>query len=753
MIQEKTFRNDAHAKVTGRAVFADDISYAGMLHMVPVYSDYVAARNVLVDISAALLVPGCRRVFTARDVPGATHYGQIRKDYPILVSDTIRSWGDVVALVLADSRRSALEAAALVRVTATEEKPILTIDEALEPYARVVPMDGESNIVNHHRLRHGDPDSRFAECEVVLEEEFETQAIEQAYLEPESAVCVPRTDGVIEIYGSMQHPFSTRRFVAAFLGERLANFEVYTIAVGGGFGGKDDTAAVVCARAALGARLTGRPVKMTYTREWSIRESYKRHPYRLRYKVGVSSEGQIEAVKAEMHADSGAYLSVTPWVTWRSTAQAFGPYVVDDIHADVYGVATNNVFTGAMRGFGAPQVNFAVEQLMDMIAHKLKIHPLGLRRINMVKQGSTTVTGQVLDGHTVSMEEVMNRVVHEVGFRKKYERCSFGKPADSDALYGIGLAVSYRGSSLGAEGMDFCSAVINAQFDGSILLETGIHENGQGSESVMMLVLAEELGVSLKRVRYRRSSTSTIPDSGTTVATRGTIMGSSAVVIAARKFRDLLTTHLADRLRCTPDEIRFHDDRIWGRTFDDSLSWEEAMRELFLQRVAPYAFGTFQAPDVSWDESNGQGNAYFTYVYSCQAVEVEVSRKTGKIKLLNVVAGHDIGRAINRAMVMGQIYGGVTQGAGMALMEEVKREDGRIVDLNLDKYRIPRMLDTPEMTGIIIENHDPQSLTGAKGIGEPALELIAPAIANAVYNATGIRLKKMPLSINPEDLK
>ena len=766
MQQEKTFRNDAHAKVTGRAVFADDISYAGMLHMVPVYADYVAARDVRVHTDAALKVPGVRRVFTAKDVPGTPYYGQIRKDYPILVSDTIRSWGDVVALVLADTREAALEGAGLVTVDATEERPILTIDDALDPYARVIPLHGESNIVNHHRLRRGDPDARFAECELVVEEEFETQTIEQGYLEPESAVCVPRTEGVIEIYGSMQHPFSTRRFTAAFLGERLANFEVFTIAVGGGFGGKDDTAAVVCARAALGARLTGRPVKMTYTREWSMRESYKRHPYRLRYKVGVSSEGQVLAVRADIHADSGAYLSVTPWVTWRSTAQCFGPYTVEDVHADVYGVATNNVFNGAMRGFGAPQVNFAVEQIMDIIAHRLKIHPLGLRRINMVKQGSTTVTGQVLDQHTVSMEEVMNKVVHEIGYRKKFEQCSFGAPraADGaggaptgqsapDALYGIGLAISYRGASLGAEGMDFCSAVINAQFDGSILLETGIHENGQGSESVMMLVLAEELGVSLKRVRYRRSSTSTIPDSGTTVATRGTIMGSSAVVVAARTFRDLLTTHLAERLRCTPQEVRFHDDRIWGRTFDDSLSWEEAMRELFLQRVTPYAFGTFQAPDVSWDETNGQGNAYFTYVYSCQAAEVSVSRKTGKIKLLNVVAAHDIGRAINRAMVFGQIYGGVTQGAGMALMEEIKHTDGRITNLNLDGYRIPRMLDMPEMSGIIVENTDPASLTGAKGIGEPALELISPAIANAVYNATGIRVTKMPLTIDPEELK
>ncbi|MBN2874482.1 MAG: xanthine dehydrogenase family protein [Spirochaetales bacterium] len=751
MQTEKAYRNDAYAKVTGRATYADDISFSGMLHAVPVYADYVAAKDLRIDASEALRSPGCVRVITAADVPGSATFGQIEKDYPMFVSGQVRSWGDVCAIVVAETRVAAKAAAALVKIEATPVKPVLGIDEALKPGAPVVPSYGDSNIVTHHRLRHGDPEPLFAQAELILEEDFETQAIEHSYMEPETAVCVPRSDGVVEVYGSMQHPFSTRRFVAALLGEPLSSVEVYTIAVGGGFGGKDDTAAVVCARAALAAKLTGKPVKLRYDREWSFRESYKRHPYRMHYKVGVSSEGQVLAVKATMYADSGAYLSVTPWVTWRSTAQCFGPYAIDNIHADVYGVATNNIFSGAMRGFGSPQVNFAVEQIMDMAAHKLKIHPLGMRRINMVKQDSVTVTGQKLSGHTVSLEDVMNRVVHEIGYRKKYEKCSFGT-ADGDELYGIGLAISYRGASLGAEGMDFCSCIINGQYDGSILLETGIHENGQGSETTMTLVLAEELGVDLKRIRYRRSSTSVIPDSGTTVATRGTILGGSSVVIAARQYRKLLSDHLAERLRCKPEEVTFHDDKIWGLNYAYSLTWEEAMKELFLQRITPYAFGTFQAPPVSWDDTNGQGDAYFTYVYSCQAVELSVNKKTGAVTLLNIVAGHDIGKAINKAMVLGQMYGGVTQGVGMALMEDFVREEGKTRCLNFDAYKIPRMTDLPEMTGIIIENHDPSSLTGAKGIGEPALEIIAPAIANAVFNATGVRYTKLPIRVQPEDL-
>lgn len=751
MARIRAYRNDAEAKVTGTARYADDYSFPGMLHMVPVYADYVSARNLAVNGAEALAQPGCIAVLTASDVPGNCRYGQIEEDYPILAEGTIRSWGDVTALVIAETREQALQAASLVKVTAEPMEPVLTIEAALDPYAPIIPEGKDSNIVVHHRLRHGDPEAVFDQCELVIEEDFHTQVIEQAYMEPESCVCVPRHDGVLEIYGSMQHPFSTRRFVSSFLDEPFSAIEVYTIPMGGGFGGKDDNAAAVCARAALGARITGRPVKLTYNREWSVRETYKRHPYRMHYKMGFSSEGKIEAVETTMYADSGAYLSVTPWVTWRSTAQCCGPYGVEHVKADVYGVATNNVFRGAMRGFGAPQVNFAIEQLIDIGAHRLGIHPLGMRRMNMVKQNGETVTGQILDKHTVSLEEVMNSVVHHIGYRKKYEQCSRGT-SDNDELYGIGLSVSYRGSSLGAEGMDYCSCVINGQHDGSILLETGIHENGQGSESVMMLILAEELGIDRKRIRYRRSSTSTIPDSGTTVATRGTIMGGSSVVVAAQKLKELISSHIAQRLKCSSDEVTFHDDKIWGLTYDNSLTWEEAMKELYLQRVAPYAFGTYQGPDVSWDDTTGQGDAYFTYVYSCQCAEVMVHKHTGKIRVTNVVAGHDVGKAINRAMVLGQMYGGITQGIGMTLMEQVQEAGGKITNLNLGTYRIPRSTDIPEMEGIIIEHYDPLSLTGAKGIGEPAIELIAPAIANAVYHATGIRCTSLPLKIRPEDL-
>jgi CO/xanthine dehydrogenase Mo-binding subunit len=529
----------------------------------------------------------------------------------------------------------------------------------------------------------------------------------------------------------------------------LSEVEIIGTPMGGGFGGKDDTAAIVCARTALAAKLLNRPVKMVYRRDWSMRESYKRHPYRVHYKMGVNKAGRITAVQCKIIADGGAYCSVTPWVTWRSTVQCCGPYVVGNVQCDTFGVYTNNVVTGAMRGFGSPQMNFVIESVVEMAAQKVGITGIEFRRRNMVRQDSVTITGQKLDGHKVAMEQTLDTVLREIDYERKLANCAHGN-GHAEELYGIGLAMSYRGVSLGAEGVDFCAAIINAQADGSIFVEVGVHENGQGAESAMSLLLAEELGVDLNRIRYRRSSTSNIPDSGTTVASRGTIMGGGAVTLAARELKKKIAAAFCEKLHCAPDEVRFKNNFIWGKTDGDRVAFADAMREMWQMQQFPFAFGTFKAPRVTWDEHTGQGNAYFTWVYGCQAVELTVNKKSGKVKLLNAVAAHDVGRAVNPEMVRGQIYGGMAMSAGYGLHEEVKAPDGRMTTLNLNTYRIPRSMDLPEMKAVIIENPDPVSPTGAKSIGEPANEILAPAIANAIFNATGQRYFSLPIHLGAQ---
>ncbi len=735
------WRNDAYIKVTGKAKYADDIKVFNQVHGVPVYSNYVHARILSINTSEAEKYPGVLKVLTHADVTGNQVFGQITKDYHFFASDKIRYNGDVIALVVAETRDIAVQAAKLVTLEAEELPRLLDPEEALTS-SNLIHEHLGTNQINEHKVRRGDTNKGFADSTLILEKFYQTQHIEHSYMEPESGIAIPRDDGVMEIYGSMQHPFSTRRFTAAILGCKLSEVEVRSISMGGGFGGKDDTAALVCARAALAAKILNRPVKITYTREWSVKESYKRHPYKVYYKMGLDTNGIIKACDIRIYADGGAYCSVTPWVTWRSTVQCCGPYTVENVHCDTFGVYTNNVFTGAMRGFGSPQLNFVVETLIEEAATKLNIDSTELRRRNMVRQGSTTITGQVLDTHPVTLEKVMDTVLTEIDFSEKYKNCNFGV-SDSNNLYGIGYAISYRGMSLGAEGMDFNPAIVNVQFDGSILLEAGVHENGQGSESALILLLAEELGVSKDRIRYRKASTSNIPDGGTTVASRGTIMGGGAVVLAARTLKKKLAGLLCQKLECQPEEVQFEDDKIFSKT--QSLTFEEAMHQLFLLQEYPYSFETFKAPKVSWDEETGQGNAYFTWVYACQAVELTVDKTTNKVKLNNIIAAHEVGKAVNPPMVLGQIYGGLAMSAGYALHEKLQINEGVIESLNFHKYKIPRANDLPEMKAIIFENYDPTSPSGAKGLGEPVNELLAPAIANAIYNATGKRYYSLPI--------
>ena len=748
-MNSRSWRNDAYAKVTGKAKYADDIKFPFMLHSVPVYSDYVHALIKNINTKEAEKYKGVVKVITVKDITGKNLFGQIVKDFQIFADEKICYNGDVVAVVVAETKDIAIEASKLIKVEADILPLILDPEKAMEPGSLLIHEKFDTNIINQHKVRKGNVELGFKKSDIILEEIFQTQFIEHAYMEPEVAVCNPRADGVMEIYAGMQHPFSTRRFVANLLGVTLSEVEIIGVPVGGGFGGKDDTIAIVCARTALAAKLTGRPVKMSYKREWSVRESYKRHPYKVYYKMGITKDGIIKAVDTKIIADGGAYCSVTPWVTWRSTVQCCGPYQVENVHCDTFGVYTNNVVTGAMRGFGSPQMNFVIESMMEIASQKLGMNSIEFREKNMVRQGSITITGQKLDNHKVAMEEVLNVVLKESGYFEKSKNNSFGN-SENEEQYGIGLAMSYRGMSLGAEGVDYCAAIINVQNDGSILLETGIHENGQGSESAMSLILAEELGVNLNRIRYRRPSTSNIPDSRTTVASRGTVMGGGAVVNATKELKKIIFSYASEKYSYSADEFEIKNDNLVNKNSSISIPFNELITDMFHNRVYPFAFGVFRAPKVTWDEETGQGDAYFSFTYGCQVVELNVNKKTGRIKLLNAIAAHDTGKAINKSMTEGQFYGGIAMGTGYALHEELKMKDGKITSLNFNSYRIPRATDMPEMKAILVENPDPNSPSGAKGIGEPTNELMAPAIANAIYNATGKRFFKLPINITPE---
>jgi CO/xanthine dehydrogenase Mo-binding subunit len=533
--------------------------------------------------------------------------------------------------------------------------------------------------------------------------------------------------------------------VAAALRLDLNQVQIIQATLGGSFGGKDEVMTSMCIRAALLCLKTGKPVKMVNTRRESMLESYKRHPYTMYYKWGAKPDGSITAMEIRIIADAGAYASMSPFVTWRSVVQATGPYHCANVKTDVYAAYTNNNYTGAMRGFGSPQVNFAIESMMDELAEKTGMDPLSIRLQNGFDQGSITATGQTLP-QNVSLKQVLTEAAAAADFTAKWKR--YRDLPSTPKRRGIGLACSYRGVSLGAEGTDAVGTIVSVQTDGSVIVSSGVTDMGQGAQTQMSQIAAEVLGISMGRIRFLNTNTSRVPDSGPTVASRGTVMGGSAAKKAAEIVR---ATFLSTGSELTGLDVRLldlSDDHLVEKETGRRLaSFSEVAEECFKRGRPMFGFGWFKGPRTSWDEETGQGDAYFTFVYGANIAEVEVDTETGKVDVLNVVSIHDVGKAINRASVLGQLYGGVAMGLGYGLLEEFELEDGIPSQLNFDEYLIPTSMDVPSIHPIIVENEDPAGPFGAKSVGEPANELAAPAILNAIYNATGKRICELPATL------
>ena len=736
-------RVDALGKVTGAARFGADYNLSHQLYGKVLRSRYPHARILRLDVSKAKALDGVEAVLTARDIPGEKVIGIVVKNQAILALDRVRYLGDGIALVAARTRECAEAALRLIDVE-YEPLPVLSDPElALKPDAPKIHA-GDNTFV-HHKARKGDVAQGFAQADFILERTFRTPCIEHSYLEPEAVLAEPAEHGGVVVTGSVQNLFSSRRSVAAALGLDLNHVQILQATLGGSFGGKDEVMTVMCCRAALMALATGKPVKMVNSREESMLESYKRHPYVLYYKWGAKKDGSITAMESRCIADGGAYASMSPFVTWRSVVQATGPYYCENVKTDVYAVYTNNNYTGAMRGFGSPQVNFAIESMMDELAERTGKDPLEIRLQNGFEGGAVTATGQRL-AHRVSLKEVLAKAAEVADFRTRWQKYRLSPAAPRKR--GIGLACSYRGVSLGAEGVDAAGAIVSVQTDGSVLVSSGITDMGQGAQTQMAQIAAAVLGISLERVRFLNTNTSRVPDSGPTVASRGTIMGGSAAKHAAENIRAALLEVGADMLKLPLRACDLADNYLVEKGSGRRLaSFNELAAECFRRGKPMYGFGWHKAPPTSWDHEHGQGEAYFTFVYGANIAEVEVDTETGKVEVLEFVSCHDVGRAINREAVLGQIYGGVAMGLGYGLLEEFEYDGAIPKQLNFDEYLLPTSLDVPNIQAIVVENPDVAGPFGAKSIGEPANELAAPAVANAIYNATGRRVYEIPATL------
>ncbi len=745
VVGARSTRVDAVEKVSGRARYVDDLEPAGTLHCKVAVSAYPHAEILSIDVAAAREMPGVVAVLTAKDVPGENQIGVSVADQPLLATTRVRMLSDRIALVAADTLEQAAAAARAIRVDYRELPVVRGTDEAVAP--GTIALHEGGNVQTRKRVIKGDTAQAFEKAQLILENEFESGYQEHAYLETNGVLAIPEPDGGVTVHASAQAPFYVQKAVARVLGLDLSRVRVIQATTGGGFGGKEDYPSEPAACAALLARATGRPVKLVYTRGEDIAWSSKRHAMKIRNKLGVDAEGKLVAAQVHIACDAGAYTGLSAIVSERANSTAIGPYRSPAVRVDTDVIYTNNLFGGAFRGFGTPQVTFAMETQLDELAEKLGISPAEIRRRNMLGVGDQTATCQPLRESAPGLK-VLEAALERSGYEaKRQEMLAFNRSSPT-LKKGIGIGCCFYGCCLHAGGqyLEGSGALLHVRPDGSVQVAIGGTEIGQGAFTVAAQLVAQELGLPVSRVRVMPTSTESVPDSGPTVASRTTVMSGNAALDAARRVRARMLEVAAKKLALPVAELAVVAGGF-GRPGGPALiGFQDAIKACIERKVNLTSEGWYAPPRKEFDPQTGLGEAYSTYCFGTQIAEVEVDLRSGRTRVVRFTAAHDVGQAINPAMLEGQVEGGVVQGMGWALMEELKLKDGRCLNANFTDYLIPTFLDAPPVDVLFIEDPYSAGPYGAKGIGEPSLIPAAAAIANAVSLATGHRFRKLPLT-------
>ncbi len=782
-IGHSTRRVDAPGKVTGRLRYAADMVMPGMLHMRVLRSPHAHAEIRSIDTAAAEALPGVACVVTADDVPGVDGFGVFTNDQPVLARGRVRHVGEAVAAVVADDAVTAGRALALVRVDYAPLPAVFDPEEAMAPGAPVLHAHAPDNVVKRIPIRKGDTDRGFAEADLVVERDYATQQVEHAYLEPEAGLAHVDHDGVVTVVSPSQNITHHRRMLARILDRPVGKVRCAMSPVGGGFGGKEDM--VYQGILALAAIKADAPVRLVYTREESIVSTAKRHPARIALRMGLKADGRITAVSMRMVSDGGAYGMSTEGVMRKAAILGCGPYAIPNVRVDTVGVYTNNTPSGAFRTFGAMQGQFATESHMDLCAQRLGMDPLEFRRINMMRDGASTHTRQRLG--SVSLGRVLDAVekasgwepgppsargprrgdTHgdgtrapcDLGARLRGRANGDGRPAGNGhagggangngrapgarKVRGRGVAAAWYGIARTAT-IDRAGAWAELDDGGTAKVVTGVTEIGEGILTLLAQVAADELGVRPQDVTLGDNDTARTPEAAHAGATRQTYMVGNAVALACRDARARLDREIAAHWGVDPGTIRAFNGRVWSEGSAREATMEEAVDICKGRGTVPVGSGSYTSHGTGLDPVDGSGSPWQAYVFGAQVAEVEVDTATGEVQVLGVWAAHDVGRAINPRGVEGQIEGGIVQGLGQALMEDYRLVDGHTTTHGLAKYILPTSLDIPEIHPVIVEDPDPLSPLGAKGIGEPALLPTAPAIANAIHDAVGVRIGALP---------
>ena len=737
-------RVDARRKATGQALYIDDLEFSRMLHARVLRSTYASARIVRVETARARALAGVRAILTAADLPdGRT--GPFIKDEPILARGRVRYIGEPVAAVAAEDPETAAEALSLIEVEFEElpavfdveaavapDAPLVHTPEELRGYIKVWPAVFGGNVCSTTLFGEGDVEAGFREADVVVEDTFRTQMQLQAAMEPSGAVAVPDPSGRVTVYASTQAPHLNQSRLSELLQTPMSSIRVIAVTVGGGFGGKVELVAQGIVLPL--AQMTGRPVKLILSRAEEMMAGRPRHATVITMRLGARHDGTLVAKTAQCLFDTGAYADDGPGISAFGSMMQRGPYRIPHVRIESHCVYTNKVKAGAFRGFGNPQGTFASESLLDILAEELGMDPLELRLRNAVQRGDLSLGGQVL--RSVGFTACLDRAAEAVAWGTK-----------PGARRGKGIAGLTHISGLLSS-----AASIKMNEDGTFALLVGAPDIGQGSDTVLTQIAAEELGVSTDRVSIVTGDTDTTPYNWAVGASRTTYTTGNAVRGAGQDLRGKILTLAGELLEASPADLEVIDAHVRVRGVPARrISYQELGAVSHWARHGPLAGAASLMIDDPYDPKRTVIKGFpfgplTAYIFGAHAVEVEVDTETGRVCITRAVAAHDVGRAINPTLVEGQIQGGFIQGVGYALTEELLLDGGRVTNPTFVDYRLPSSLDAPDVMSIIVEDEDGTGPFGAKGVGEAGLVATAPAIANAIYRAVGVRIRELPIT-------
>jgi xanthine dehydrogenase D subunit len=744
-VGESVLRPDGIPKVNGQFAFASDLQMDGMLWGRILRSPHAAAHIEAIDTSDAGQMPGVRAVLTAADVPGAPTFGLEHRDQPVFASDVVRYHGEPIAAVAADHPEAARRACEAIKITYAPLEPLLDAQKAID----AAPIHPDGNVFRYQRIRHGDVNIT---GDVVVEGTYEMGMQDQAFMGTESGLALPSPDGGVQLQIATQWLHADRGQIASCLGLPPEKVHLSLAGVGGAFGAREDVSMQI--HACLLALKTGRPVKMLFSRDESFLGHVHRHPAHMWYRHHASRDGELLKVEARLVLDGGAYASSSTAVIANAVSFAAGPYRVQGAVIDGYVVRTNHPPCGAMRGFGVVQVCFAHESQMDKLAEMLDIDQLQLRLKNALATGDRMITGQVIRGTAPAREVIQAAAAHPLPPQLNESTSMLALPGGAgrtavrgNVRRGIGFAVGFKNLAFSEGFDDYSTASVRLELGPTGEPLVSIHcaaaEVGQGFVTLAQQISRTELGV--QAVALRTSDTQ-IGSAGSTSASRQTWMSGGAVQAACAGVRQVLLERVSHTTGVSPTDLAIVDGEVTSADRGVRVPLADAIGDRALEVTREYRHAQTQPLDV-----NGQGNAHVAWAFAAHRAVVDVDAELGLVRVIQIATGQDVGKVLNPLQATGQVEGGIAQGVGLAVMEElVFDEEGRVRNPSFTDYLIPTALDMPDVLTTLIEEPEPGAPYGAKGIGEPPTISSTAAVLSAIRAATGLELSRVPM--RPQDV-